>query len=96
MCSSITHYSAVITHLRQQKVNDLLAIALDDGSVRIADIDTMQVVRRLPTGAHSRPITDMLFDHRWINLYLSTIDSAASLCTRPLLTRRSKCGSCRR
>lgn len=53
-----------VTHLRQQRVNDLLAVGLGTGSAQVADIDAMRLVRRLPSNAHARPLTDLCFDHR--------------------------------
>lgn len=54
-----------ITHLRQQRRNDLLAIGLFDGSALIADVETMRVVRRVPCLNYGQ-LTDLQFDTRCI------------------------------
>ena len=57
---------AALSLLRLHRESGLLALAMEDYSVRLVELETRTVVRRLP--GHSAPITDLAFspDSRWL------------------------------
>lgn len=65
----ITHrkrFDCIIAMIKLHRESGLLAVALDDFTVKIVDIDTKKIVREFP--AHRNAITDMSFsnDSRWL------------------------------